>query len=91
MRVIFVNRFFHPDHSATSQLLSDLAFALAETGAKYGLAVSVITSRQLYEDAARQLPAQETIAGVSVLRVPTSRFGRHNLIARRTRRLVANA
>ena len=44
--------------------------------------MSVITSRQLYEDAARQLPARETIAGVCVLRVPTSRFGRRNLVGR---------
>ncbi|HEY1246144.1 MAG TPA: hypothetical protein VGF29_15065, partial [Hyphomicrobiaceae bacterium] len=29
VKLIFVNRFFHPDHSATSQMLSDLAFALA--------------------------------------------------------------
>ena len=28
-RLIFVNRFFHPDHSATSQILCDLAFHLA--------------------------------------------------------------
>src|ERR1700735_2470059 len=28
-RLIFVNRFFYPDHSATSQMLSDLAFYLA--------------------------------------------------------------
>ncbi len=32
MRVIFVNRFFHPDHSATSQIASDLAFELAARG-----------------------------------------------------------
>jgi len=31
-RLIFVNRFFFPDHSATSQILSDLAFHLADTG-----------------------------------------------------------
>ena len=30
MRLIFVNRFFYPDHSATSQLLTDLALGLAE-------------------------------------------------------------
>src|SRR3954451_16038466 len=30
--IIFVNRFFYPDQSATSQILSDLAFALAENG-----------------------------------------------------------
>lgn len=28
-RVIFVNRYFFPDHSATSQILSDLTFHLA--------------------------------------------------------------
>jgi hypothetical protein len=27
-RLIFVNRFFHPDHSATSQILGDLALCL---------------------------------------------------------------
>jgi len=27
MRLVFVNRFFHPDHSATSQILGDLCFA----------------------------------------------------------------
>ena len=31
-RLIFVNRFFCPDHSATSQILSDLAFDLADAG-----------------------------------------------------------
>ena len=27
-RLIFVNRFFHPDHSATSQILGDLVVTL---------------------------------------------------------------
>ena len=31
-RIVFVNRYFFPDHSATSQLLSDLAFHLAALG-----------------------------------------------------------
>ncbi len=31
-RLIFINRYFHPDQSATSRLLSDLAFALANAG-----------------------------------------------------------
>ena len=55
-RVIFVNRFFYPDHSATSELLSDLAFALAERG----FCVFVITSRQTYENAAAALPPRAT-------------------------------
>lgn len=78
MKVIFVNRFFHPDHSATSQLLTDLGFQLA----KSGRAVCVITGRQVYDDPAVALPAMGTIQGVQVLRVWTSRFGRHRLWGR---------
>jgi glycosyltransferase involved in cell wall biosynthesis len=78
VRLIFLNRYFHPDHSATSQMLSDLAFALKANG----LSVQVITSRQRYELAAAELPRRECIAGVDVERVWTSRFGRRNLVGR---------
>ena len=71
-RVLFVNRYFHPDHSATSQMLSDLAFHLAVRG----WPVEVITSRQRYDDASARLPAEETVQGVRIHRVMTSRFGR---------------
>ena len=74
-RLIFLNRYFYPDHSATSQMLSDLAFALAAEGDK----VAVITSRQRYDAPEVRLPARETLQGVEVLRVWTSRFGRHAL------------
>lgn len=72
MKWIFLNRYFHPDISATSQMLSDLAFHLASQGAD----VHVIASRQRYDDAAAGLPAIETVRGVHVHRVRTSRFGR---------------
>ena len=78
MKLIFINRFFHPDHSATSQLLSDLAFALA----KGGRAVAVIASRQRYDAPMDALPARETIDGVAVYRVWTTRFGRASLVGR---------
>jgi len=78
MRVIFLNRYFYPDHSATSQMLSDLAFFLAD--AVYG--VCVVTSCQRYDDAAAILPARERIEGVEVHRVRTTRFGRDNLVGR---------
>lgn len=78
MRVIFVNRYFYPDHSATSQMLSDLAFFLAAAGHE----VCVITSRQRYDDAAALLPPRERIDGVDVWRVRTSRFGRDHLPGR---------
>lgn len=76
--VIFVNRFFAPDISATSQLLSDLAFHLAGNGVR----VEVISSRQLYEDANASLQPSERIQGVIVHRVWSSRFGRAGLLGR---------
>lgn len=77
-RVFFVNRFFHPDHSATSQILSDLAFHLA----KKDFQISVIASRGLYDDPTVELPAVETKEGVVVHRVYMPRFGRASLIGR---------
>jgi len=78
MKFIFFNRFFAPDLSATSQLLSDLAFHLASKGEE----VVVVTSRGLYDDASADLPARETSNGVTVHRVYRSRFGRHSLWGR---------
>jgi colanic acid biosynthesis glycosyl transferase WcaI len=74
-RVIFLNRFFYPDHAATSELLSDLAFELA----RRGLQIKVITSRLGYDNTANALPSHETTNGVEVFRAWTSRQGRHRL------------
>lgn len=71
-KVIFINRYFYPDHSATSQLLTDLTFALA----REGMNVRVITSRQMYDDPLFKLSAIESVNGVSITRIWTSRFGR---------------
>ena len=78
LRVIFVNRFFYPDHSATSQMLSGIALALA----RRGQAVSVITSRLRYDNPDARLPTRETVEGVQVHRVFTSGFGRSWLLGR---------
>ena len=78
MKILFVNRYFYPDHSATSQLLSDLAFHLAASGHR----VHVVASRQRYDDPAANLAPRELLDGVLIHRVPTSRFGRQNLFGR---------
>jgi len=78
MRVIFLNRYFSPDHSATSQMLSELAFFLAGNGHE----VSVVTSCQRYDDAAAGLPLRERIEGVEVHRVRITCFGRGKLAGR---------
>ena len=77
-RLIFVNRFFYPDHSATSQILSDLAFHLAATGRE----VHVVTSTQIYNDPKAALPDYELIHDVRVHRVRSTRFGRTALLGR---------
>src|SRR5438046_1075698 len=77
-RIIFVNRFFFPDHSATSQMVSDLAFHLAACGHD----IQVITSQQLYEDARASLPEHELIDAVQIHRIPTTGFGGSGLSGR---------
>jgi colanic acid biosynthesis glycosyl transferase WcaI len=78
MRVLFANRYFPPDHSATSQMVGDLAFHLARRGHE----VVAIASRQRYDDAAARLAAHERVDGVDVVRVATTRFGRSFLPGR---------
>ncbi|MGQ0456047.1 MAG: glycosyltransferase family 4 protein [Hyphomicrobium sp.] len=76
--IIFLNRYFYPDQSATSQMLSGVAFALPTPG----VSIKVITSRQLYDAPAASLLPFEIISGVAVHRVWSSRFGRTNLVGR---------
>jgi colanic acid biosynthesis glycosyl transferase WcaI len=78
LKVILVNRYFFPDQSATSQLLSDLAFHLAGGAHE----IHVIASRQRYDNASSDLPIKESIRGVRVSRIWTTTFGRGSLIGR---------
>lgn len=77
-RLIVLNRYFHPDISATSQLASDLVAALS----LQGWAVTVITSAQRYDDARANLPAHEDWQGVHIERVARTRFGRARIVGR---------
>jgi colanic acid biosynthesis glycosyl transferase WcaI len=77
-RVLLLNRFFFPDHSATSQLGTDLAIYLAA----HGFEVMAITSRQRYGDRSAGLALNQVHAGVHIRRVGTTRFGRQNLLGR---------
>ncbi len=76
--IIFVNRYFWPDRSATSQILSDVAFHLAEQGHE----VAIIASRLSYESDEGPFAASETHRGVTVHRVATPSFGRGNIAGR---------
>ena len=77
-RIFFLNRYFFPDHSATSQILSQLAFHLATSGHD----VHVVTSRQLYDDPVARLPVEETSRGVKIHRLAGTRLGRSGLFGR---------
>src|SRR5215469_5546008 len=77
MEIVFINRFFFPDESATSRIISSLAFALAGTGS----AVHVVTGRRFHDG--KPIPAAEgEIAGVTVHRIWSSAFGCTRLIGR---------
>jgi len=78
MKIVLLNRYFYPDHSATSQLLTDLAFHMA----KRGSSVYVVTSRQGYDDPDSVLVSNDSVQGVRIIRVWTTRWGRHNLLGR---------
>jgi colanic acid biosynthesis glycosyl transferase WcaI len=77
-KIIFVNRFFYPDQSATSQLLSDLAFFLAEESHE----IHVIASCSMVAGTVTQLRGDEIIKKVRVHRVGRSGVQSPGLISR---------
>ncbi len=74
MRLLALNQFYAPDHSATAQLLSDLCESLAAQGDE----VTVIAGRGGYFGGGR-LPASEVIAGVDVRRPWSTALGKGRL------------
>lgn len=76
--MFFVNRYYRPDESATSQILTDLAERLAARG----IEIHVLCSRQLYEKPLAKLPASEIKNAVNIRRVWSTRFGRRSLLGR---------
>ena len=78
MKVVFVNRFFHPDLAPTGLHAADVAFDLAAAGHE----VHAVTSRLAYDGGGPGFAAEETVRGVRVHRVWTTRFGRGSLAGR---------
>lgn len=77
-KVVFVNRFYWPDYSATAQILTDIAEHLAVRG----IPVTIITSQINYSASEARLPRREIHNGVTIHRVYTTRFGRESLPGR---------
>ena len=77
-RLLILNRFFFPDVSATSQIVSDLAFFMAEQGWQ----VCVITSRLRYDDPRDRFTRLEVVRGVRIRRVWSSAPSGERLVSR---------
>ncbi len=79
MNVRFVHLYFHPDRSAVSRVISEVAFRLAAQGD----AVSVVCSRNRYDSAqGGALSPRETVRGVDVIRCWGPSFERRRLPGR---------
>lgn len=81
-RVLFVNRFYWPDESATAQILTDLA----ETLASSGFEVHIATSRLRYESSKGKatLPPEAVHERVHIHRLWSTAFGRAGILGRLT-------
>lgn len=77
MRLLFVNQYYYPDCSATAQILGDVATDLAARG----FDVAALTGRWDYLGKT-SFAASETVGGVAVRRVWSTRFGRKTLPGR---------
>ncbi len=78
MKVVVLNRYFHPDESATSRMVSSLAFGLADRGWE----VHAVSSRQLLGAPDAALAPHEEAGGIKIHRIWTSRFGRRSIVGR---------
>jgi glycosyltransferase involved in cell wall biosynthesis len=77
LRIIILNQFFYPDHSATSQLMTDLAESLVEKG----IGVTAIAGRGRY-DGGGKLPSNEVYREIRIERAWASGFGKRSLAGR---------
>ena len=83
MHIVFFNRSFHPDISATGQLLTDLCEDLVRD---HGCRVSVITGPPLNPPAGYEVPrnfvSRETFRGIEVHRASGTRFDKRRFAGR---------
>ena len=77
MQILFINRYFFPDPSATSQILTELTEDLDAEGRT----VSVVTGRSAYLGGQR-LPREDRHKGIRIIRVSSTNFGRHHPVGR---------
>ena len=77
MRVLILNQYFYPDHSATSQLMTDLAESLVERGVR----VTALAGRGRY-NGGETLAGEEEYQGVRIERAWATSFGKSHTAGR---------
>ncbi|MFA7235526.1 MAG: glycosyltransferase family 4 protein [Phycisphaeraceae bacterium] len=78
MRIRIFHAFLHPDKSAVSQIISDVAFDLV----KHGHEVEGISGTGLYAGGDAKLLRRETVEGVHFRRVPTPHYQSRSRLTR---------
>ena len=77
MRLVILNQSFYPDHSATSQLMTDLAESLVGRGFE----VTALAGRGRYNGGGG-LPARGEYEGVRIERAWSTGFGKGSVAGR---------
>lgn len=77
LRILILHQFFYPDHSAVSQLMTDLAESLVERGVE----VTAVAGRGLY-NGGEKLSSRENYKGIKIERTWTPSFGKRSIIGR---------
>jgi len=77
--VTVLTEYFHPEEASTAQLMTELTTNLTDR-----FEVSVVTGRPNYhpDDRTASVPSRETHEGVTVSRVPSTRFDKDSLVLR---------
>lgn len=77
MRILILHQFFYPDHSAVSQLMTDLAESLVERGVE----VTAVAGRGRYNGGER-LSRREEYRGIKIERAWATSYGKRSIIGR---------
>jgi glycosyltransferase involved in cell wall biosynthesis len=77
LRILILHQFFYPDHSAVSQLMTDLAESLVERG----LEVTAVAGRGRYNGGER-LSRREEYRGIKIERAWATSFGKRTITGR---------
>lgn len=75
MKLLFINQFYYPDISATSQIATELCEDLAALGHE----VTVLAAQGTYDGGGDRLSKRETVRGVKIERVWSSSLGKRTI------------